>query len=75
MIVLRYPAPSAQLEDWKDLMEKLALAHKLEQDAQLQLPVLTHSGATYEDGPAITAYLDQLDRESEQWWYCTCDRR
>lgn len=75
MIVLRYPSVTPQLEDWQDAMQRLALAHKLVQDEQLEAPLLTHSGAEYQGPEAISAYIDQLDEESADWWYCRCDRK
>lgn len=74
MIVLRFPAANTQTEEWVDILKGMALAHKLEIDAQLDQPQLTHSGEDFNGSKAITAYLDQLYAEREQWWYCTCDR-
>lgn len=74
MIILRYPAASVQTEDWVDTLKDLSLAHKLELDEQLNEPQLSHSGAVYAGAEEISNYLRQLDRESEAWWYCTCDR-
>jgi CRISPR/Cas system-associated endonuclease Cas1 len=74
MIELRYSNATPQVEDWEDDLKRLALAHKLVQIEQLETPVLVHSGAEYAGREAITAYLRKLDEESEQWWYCVCDR-
>lgn len=75
MIILRYPTKTAQTEDWSDTLKDLSLAHKLEVDEQLTTPRLSHSEKDYTGPEEITAYLDQLNREREQWWYCTCDRQ
>lgn len=75
MIELRYPHTNDQVVDWQDDLKRLALAHKLVEDEQLPQPRLQHSGATYDGPEAITAYIRQLDEESEQWWYCVCDRK
>lgn len=74
MIVLRYPAATTQTEEWVETLKELSLAHKLEINDQLEQAVLSHSGADYSGGKDISAYLDQLYAEREQWWYCTCDR-
>ncbi|MCB0631401.1 MAG: hypothetical protein R2824_01730 [Saprospiraceae bacterium] len=74
MIELRYPIASTQVEDWQDDLKRLALAHKLVQDEQLEKPLLLHSGTEYSGREAITSYIRKLDEESEQWWYCVCDR-
>lgn len=74
MIVLRYSAPTAQTDEWTETLKDLSLAHKLEIDADLAKPQLSHSGTDYTGPDAIAAYLDQLYHEREQWWYCTCDR-
>lgn len=75
MIELRYPRANEQVADWQDDLKRLALAHKLVQDEYLENPTLQHSGTSYDGAEAITAYIRRLDEESEQWWYCVCDRK
>ena len=72
MLLIRYPKRNMQVDDWQELLERLALAHRLEEDGELRQPELT-SGKTKLEGPAaISDYLLQLEEESGQWWYCSC---
>ncbi|GJM32137.1 MAG: hypothetical protein DHS20C18_11380 [Saprospiraceae bacterium] len=72
MLLIRYPKWNTQIEDWQHLLQRLALAHKLEEDKELKSPVLEEGKTRHEGGSAISDYLLQLDQESGSWWYCSC---
>ncbi len=72
MLLIRYPEWNMQVDDWQDLLKRLALAHQLEEDGQLEYPILTEGKTQLEGFAAISDYLLQLEQESEQWWYCAC---
>ncbi len=72
MLLIRYPKRNMQVDDWQELLERLALAHWMEEDGQLAQPVLTEGKTRLEGGVPISEYLLQLEEESGQWWYCGC---
>lgn len=72
MICIFYSKEDEAVLDIRDKLVDLSLAFKMEQsedteDILLQEGKIIKTG--YED---ITAHLDEIARELDQWWYCYC---
>ncbi|HKK76717.1 MAG TPA: hypothetical protein VJ953_16690 [Saprospiraceae bacterium] len=72
MITITYPKADADLERVLEKIKDLSLAHKTVASpatAEIQL----EDGITKVQGEAaIQAYLEKLEGELDQWYYCSC---
>ena len=71
MIILQHSPTDTVAKEVTERLTALSLAHKLEETITDTL-ILTEGKATYEGYEAIMAYLDKLDGERKQWYYCNC---
>lgn len=71
MILLTYPNDDTQANEIVERLAALSLAHRVESTAEGVL-TLTQGKASFVGLEAIMAYLDKLDGERKQWYYCNC---
>ena len=67
MLTITYPARTAKVQDWQDLLELIVVQHVLQEDAALTEPQLVDDKGTVTGEKAITDYLIQLEDEVNQW--------
>ena len=71
MIILQHSPTDTVAKEVTERLTALSLAHKVEETITDTL-ILTEGKATYKGYEAIMAYLDKLDGERKQWYYCNC---
>lgn len=69
---LRYYEKSAEVEMIEDRLNKLTLAYKLVQDNTSKYPALIDGSKIYSGLKSMNEYIDKLDNEKGQWYYCSC---
>lgn len=72
MITIHYQTTDQRLSRIEEKLKSLALAYKTQQDAEVQEPTLKDGLETVKGDEAIETYLEQLEEELGQWYYCAC---
>ncbi len=74
MILLLYPALTPQILRFQERLKEMVLSYQLCQQEGLQEPELQYGSDIVQGGPAIEAYLDELEELVQQWYACRCDK-
>ena len=69
---LVYKEKTAKIETVEDRLKSLSLAFKLVESENADLPSLVDGKKSYIGYFKMNKYIDQLDREKGQWYYCDC---
>jgi hypothetical protein len=69
---LVYKEKTAKIESVEDKLKNLSLAFKLVESENADLPSLVDGKKSYIGFYKMEQYIDQLDREKGQWYYCNC---
>lgn len=72
MMTLKFPQPSAELEEIEEALKQLSLAFRKEQDPALQYLVLEDGESIVKGPQEIKNHLDNLRDELPKWWFCGC---
>jgi len=68
----RYATETKEIKALKERLRTLSLAYKMIEGHACQVPSFVDCKSEYLGCDKMHAYLDQLDREKEQWYYCNC---
>jgi len=71
-MTLHYSNKTAAINEIEDRLKKLSLAYKIVVMEDGNGPFLRDGKSEYLGIVKMNTYLDQLDREKEQWYYCDC---
>ncbi|MDF1698626.1 MAG: hypothetical protein P1U56_22430 [Saprospiraceae bacterium] len=69
---LRYSSRSKEVEEIEARLKQMTLAYSLDFNPDLLEPSFVDGSKEYLGVDKMNEYLDQLDREKEQWYYCSC---
>jgi hypothetical protein len=72
MIKLEIPRRDEANLSIVDKLTELALAHQVSINRKLKKAVLTDGSTQVEGKIDIETYLNELELELHQWWYCAC---
>ena len=67
MIVIRYTRWAPALDNWKEKLEELVVAHRFEQHDALPVPELQEQGRIERGETAIAAFIKQMERDIDDW--------
>ena len=67
-----YTEKSPEVALIEERLKKMTLAYKVVEGDQGDLPYLKDGSKTYLGEDSMNRYLDVLDSEKEQWYYCNC---
>lgn len=56
----------------EERLKKMTLGYKLIFSEDRKTPAIIDGSKEYHGIDKMNTYLDQLDREKEQWYYCDC---
>ena len=71
MITLKYASGDAALNRVEEKLRSLSLAFQKEENDSPEIR-LEDSSRSIEGEAAILAYLEELEQELGQWYYCSC---
>lgn len=71
-MTLNYGTLSNDIQDIKDRLSDLSLAYNIKTDFKIIEPTLFDGRQYFEGIKAINNYIDQLEREQQNWFYCNC---
>ena len=71
-MVLQYSSLSNEVKEVENRLIHLSLQYSMEQNESITEPVLVESKIEYSGSEEINAFLDKLEGEREQWYYCNC---
>lgn len=69
---VHFSARNADIQNIIDRLTEMSLAYKEIQDQEAHQPSIRDGSKEYVGIEAMKTYLDQLDNEKEQWYYCNC---
>lgn len=72
MITITYAKSDAELERILEKLKNLSLAHKLINSTEVAEIQLEDGIEKVQGEAAIQAYLEKLEGELGQWYYCSC---
>ena len=72
MIVLKIPSEATKSLPIIDRLKSLSLAFRKEENAAVKEITLEDGQSIVEGTEKIEQYLDQLQGELHQWYYCSC---
>ena len=72
MITISYPAKDAAFDRVISKLKELTLAYQLDDAQKPEELILEDGQKTVAGEAAIQAYLEQLEGELGQWYYCSC---
>ncbi|MEM9549475.1 MAG: hypothetical protein AAGA77_26125 [Bacteroidota bacterium] len=72
MMTLTYFNRTAEIAEIENRLKQLTLAYNLEERDGQEEPMFVDGKSKYVGIDEMNAYLDQLEREKEQWYYCGC---
>lgn len=72
MIIISYPAEDKALDQITEKLQELSLAFQTEASSGLADIQLEDGLRTVVGKVDILEYLDQLQGELKQWYYCSC---
>ena len=71
-MVLQFSEKTPQVIDLENRLVELALQYRLEQLESIDQPVLKEGQNAYVGFSDISSFLDQMEGERKQWYYCNC---
>ena len=71
-MTLQYSSKTNDIIEIEDRLKKLSLAYKVVHSELEIEPALVDGSKSYTGIEKMHAYIDQLDGEKEQWYYCHC---
>ena len=71
-MVLHFSKYTKELEDLESRIKTLSLAYSKNQNEGLEIPMLKDGSKEYKGIDTMNDYIDLLDLEKEQWYYCNC---
>jgi hypothetical protein len=69
---LHFSEKTVEITDIEDRIKKMSLAHKIIIKKEKVQPAIKDGSKVYLGIDNMNSYLDQLDQEKEQWYYCNC---
>ena len=72
MIVLQYSTLTDEVKDVKSQLESLVVSHKVEESENLDEPILISGDDRFSGKKEISAFLEELGGELQQWYHCAC---
>ena len=72
MIILRVPADETKAAEVEERLQSLSLAFRKEESQKVEVLTLEDGESVVEGHRAIQTYLDKLQGELHQWYYCNC---
>ncbi len=72
MMTLHYSSKTKAIIELEDRLKKLSLAYNTVLIEEGNEPLLKDGSSEYPGIVKMNTYLDQLDEEKEQWYYCDC---
>ena len=69
---LHYSENTAEIINIVERLTQMSLAFKRVESAHDIEPSIVDGSKKYSGIENMNNYLDQLDREKEQWYYCNC---
>ena len=72
MIILKVPENHKDANKIEDRLKSLSLAYKRVTEKKISDIQLADGATEIEGFKAIEGYLDQLQGELNQWYYCAC---
>lgn len=72
MITIHYQQKDESLACIEEKLKSLSLAYKKQEDPEVKAPTLKDGTETINGETAIQTYLEQLQGELGQWYYCAC---
>jgi hypothetical protein len=72
MITIHYSTKDQSLVRIEEKLKELSLAYQTKVDENVQQLTLKDGTETNEGEAAIQLYLEKLQGELDQWYYCAC---
>ena len=72
MIKVRFSQRDNQLADILERLRHLSLAFREEEDRSVEEPELQDSDRKISGNAEIHDYLDEIEGQLGEWWYCSC---
>ena len=69
---LHFSEKTEKVRNIEDRIKKMTLAYKIVTNQDVIQPAIVDGSKEYLGIDNMNIYLDQLDREKEQWYYCNC---
>ena len=69
---LHFSEKTEEIKAIEDRIKKMTLAYKNKLDKEAVEPFLKDGSKIYLGIEKMNLYLDLLDQEKEQWYYCSC---
>ena len=71
-MTLKYSNRTTKIAEIENRLRELTLAYHVEVSTEKTEPMLSEGRTEYLGIDKMNTFLDQLDREKEQWYYCGC---
>ncbi len=72
MITLTYPEKDAQVEAIEQQIQDLSLAFQYQVNKKVKQVQLQDGNTLVEGSQKIELYLEEISKELNQWYYCSC---
>jgi len=72
MIILHIHKKNAKTDAIENRIKEMVLAYKVKNGSRLKKMMLTEGDEKIIGSKAIHEYLDKIQGELKQWWYCDC---
>jgi len=69
---LHFPLKNGEIIKIEDRLKRMTLAYNLVVNEERKEAAIIDGSKEYLGIDKMNIYLDQLDREKEQWYYCDC---
>ena len=69
---LHFSNKTKEIREIEDRIREMSLAYKIISKQDIIEPAIVDGSKKYLGIDIMNAYLDQLDQEKEQWYYCSC---
>lgn len=67
MLTIKYPIENTTVRDWKDLLDEIVVAHKMEEVSTIKESILEEDDVKVTGEKNITKYLKDLKTSVEHW--------
>lgn len=71
-MILHFSSDTNEVQEIESRLKHLSLAYSKMQSEDLSEPFISDGSKKYIGVKNMNAYIDVLDREKEQWYYCNC---
>jgi len=67
MLIIKYPLENTAVRDWRNLLDEIVVAYKMEKNLSIKSPILEEDDTKISGEKEIYQYLEDLKKSVHDW--------